>query len=231
MFAGVLIPHSISCKLRDRARSPGLLEAGCEFVRRNQPQRHLRRWPLGGVGVRRRIGKGKLQTMLKLIAETVTAIVATHYLACFIQMFLHASLGHNRRASFMFREHIRNHHSNYSEIYTTPRYIDEETSLTLYYLIPVTGCIILAFLLLPFSLAITVMATLLASLVLYVYFHVQYHLDYSWWQRFAWFRRRQFLHRIHHERPDKNFGVLDSMWDRLLGTFSDEEIAEIGELI
>ena len=169
--------------------------------------------------------------MLKLIAETVTAIVATHYLACFIQMFLHAGLGHNRRAGFMFREHIRNHHANYSEIYTTPRYIDEGTSLTLYYLIPVTGCAILAFLLLPFSLATAVMATFLASLILHAHFHVQYHLDRSWWQRFAWFRRRQFLHRIHHERPDKNFGVLDSMWDRLLGTYSDEEINDTLELI
>lgn len=43
MLAGVLIPYSISCKLRDRARSAGLLEVGCEFFRRNQPQR-----PLGG---------------------------------------------------------------------------------------------------------------------------------------------------------------------------------------
>lgn len=169
--------------------------------------------------------------MLKLIAETVTAIVTSHYFACFIQMFLHASLGHNRRAGFMFREHIRNHHAIYSEIYTAPSYIDEKTSLTLFYLIPVTGCAILGFLLLPFSLATAVMATLLASMVLHAYFHVQYHLDHSWWQRFAWFRRRQFLHRIHHERPDKNFGVLDSMWDRLLGTYSDAEINDIVELI
>jgi sterol desaturase/sphingolipid hydroxylase (fatty acid hydroxylase superfamily) len=167
------------------------------------------------------------QTMLKPIAETVIAIVTTHYLACFIQMFLHASLGHNRRAGFMFREHIRNHHAIYSETYTTPRYIDEETSLTLYYLIPAAGCAILAFSLLPFRLAIAVTATLVVSLILHARFHVQYHLKHSWWQRFAWFRRRQFLHRIHHERPDKNFGVLDSMWDRLLGTYSDEQINDI----
>jgi sterol desaturase/sphingolipid hydroxylase (fatty acid hydroxylase superfamily) len=169
--------------------------------------------------------------MLKLIAETVITIVTAHYLACFIQMFLHASLGHNRRAGFIFREHIRNHHANYSEIYTTARYVDEKISLTLYYFIPLTGCAILAFLLLPFSLAIAVMVSLLASLTLHVYFHVQYHLDYSLWQRFAWFRHRQFLHRIHHEHPDKNFGVLDSMWDRLLGTYADEEINDIVELI
>jgi sterol desaturase/sphingolipid hydroxylase (fatty acid hydroxylase superfamily) len=169
--------------------------------------------------------------MLKLIAETVIAIATTHYLACFIQMFLHASLGHNRRAGFMFREHIRNHHANYSEIYTTPRYVEEKTSLTLCYLIPMAGCAVLAFLLLPFSLAIAVMATLLASLILHAHLHVQYHLDRSWWQRFAWFRRRQFLHRIHHERPDKNFGVMDSMWDHFLGTYSDEEISDTVELI
>jgi sterol desaturase/sphingolipid hydroxylase (fatty acid hydroxylase superfamily) len=240
MFAGVLIPYSISCKLRDRPRSPGFLrsqkEEGCSpFGNAVLAFLPLLVWdqddlPAGGE-LYRHTRKGRRQTMLKLIAETAITIVTTHYLACLIQMFLHASLGHNRRAGFVFREHIRNHHAIYSEIYTSPRYIDEKISLTQYYLIPATGCAILAFLLLPFGLAIAVMATFLASIILHVHFHVQYHLNYSWWQRFAWFRRRQFLHRIHHERPDKNFGVLDSMWDRLLGTYSDEEISHIVEFI
>ena len=162
---------------------------------------------------------------LRICVEMVVAIVTTHYGACFIQTFLHACLGHNRRAGFMFREHLLNHHAIYSEFFTSPRYIDEDKRLTIYYLGPIGLCAGLAFWLLPGTIALAVTGTFLASLALHVYFHIQFHLERSVWQRVGWFRRRQFLHRRHHEQPNKNFGVLEPIWDRLLGTYADGDIS------
>ncbi len=36
--------------------------------------------------------------------------------------------------------------------------------------------------------------------------------------RFAWFRRLQSQHRIHHALPETNFGVTMRFWDRVFGT-------------
>ena len=38
-------------------------------------------------------------------------------------------------------------------------------------------------------------------------------------ERFAWFRRKQQLHFVHHLHANSNFAVIDFFWDRLLGTY------------
>jgi hypothetical protein len=35
--------------------------------------------------------------------------------------------------------------------------------------------------------------------------------------RFAWFRRKQQLHFVHHMHGNSNFAIIDNFWDRLLG--------------
>jgi sterol desaturase/sphingolipid hydroxylase (fatty acid hydroxylase superfamily) len=37
--------------------------------------------------------------------------------------------------------------------------------------------------------------------------------------RFAWFRRKQQLHFLHHRYADCNFAVVDNFWDWLLGSY------------
>ncbi len=46
-----------------------------------------------------------------------------------------------------------------------------------------------------------------------------YHVAGSWLGRFAWFRRKQQLHFLHHRHADCNFAVVDNFWDWLLGTY------------
>jgi sterol desaturase/sphingolipid hydroxylase (fatty acid hydroxylase superfamily) len=38
-------------------------------------------------------------------------------------------------------------------------------------------------------------------------------------QRFAWFRRKQELHFVHHRHANSNFAVIHFFWDRVLGTY------------
>jgi hypothetical protein len=41
----------------------------------------------------------------------------------------------------------------------------------------------------------------------------------SWLERFAWFRRKQELHFVHHRHANSNFAVIHFFWDRILGTY------------
>jgi hypothetical protein len=67
-----------------------------------------------------------------------------------------------------------------------------------------------------------VVVTITASVVSFsahVYLDKQYHAEGSRLTRFAWFRRKQQLHFIHHLHTDSNFAVIDFFWDRVLGTY------------
>jgi sterol desaturase/sphingolipid hydroxylase (fatty acid hydroxylase superfamily) len=58
-----------------------------------------------------------------------------------------------------------------------------------------------------------------ASFCAHVFFDKEYHVEGSRLQRFAWFRRKQALHHVHHRHADSNFAVIDFFWDRILGTY------------
>jgi sterol desaturase/sphingolipid hydroxylase (fatty acid hydroxylase superfamily) len=58
-----------------------------------------------------------------------------------------------------------------------------------------------------------------ASFYAHVILDRAYHLEGSWLLRFAWFRRKQALHFIHHRHANVNFAVIEFFWDRLLGTY------------
>jgi len=57
------------------------------------------------------------------------------------------------------------------------------------------------------------------SFYVHLYFDKHYHVAGSWLGRFAWFRRKQQLHFLHHRHADCNFAVVDNFWDWLLGTY------------
>jgi sterol desaturase/sphingolipid hydroxylase (fatty acid hydroxylase superfamily) len=58
-----------------------------------------------------------------------------------------------------------------------------------------------------------------ASFYAHVFFDKEYHIEESRLRRFAWFRRKQELHFMHHRREDSNFAVIHFFWDRILGTY------------
>lgn len=156
------------------------------------------------------------------IIKFAAVAIATHYTACLIQMALHARVGHARIGGKIFRIHIGQHHANYRDAFTAEEYAHDEESITQLYVLPVMTCSAVALWLLPAALGLTVISVFLVSFAAQAYLHVQYHLDHSMWERFAWFRRLQYAHWIHHEVPSSNFGVLDSTWDRLFGTYREE---------
>ena len=58
-----------------------------------------------------------------------------------------------------------------------------------------------------------------ASFYAHVFFDKEYHVAGSPLERFAWFRRMQQLHFVHHLHANSNFAVIDFFWDRILGTY------------
>jgi sterol desaturase/sphingolipid hydroxylase (fatty acid hydroxylase superfamily) len=67
-------------------------------------------------------------------------------------------------------------------------------------------------------------AQLLASAISFyahVFFDKEYHVEGSWLLRFAWFRRKQDLHFVHHRHAGTNFSVIQFFWDKMLGTYQE----------
>jgi hypothetical protein len=58
-----------------------------------------------------------------------------------------------------------------------------------------------------------------ASFCAHVFFDKEYHVEESRLQRFAWFRRKQELHFVHHRHANCNFAVIHFFWDRILCTY------------
>ena len=94
-----------------------------------------------------------------------------------------------------------------------------EGNNTPYFLIPTILVVGGMFLLLRFDLFLVVIAASAASFSAHVYLDKQYHAERSSLARFAWFKRKQQLHFVHHLHANSNFAVIDSFWDRLLGTY------------
>src|ERR1700694_5964130 len=54
-----------------------------------------------------------------------------------------------------------------------------------------------------------------ASFYAHVYLDKEYHVEGSSLTRFAWFRRKQQLHFVHHLHANSNFAGIDLFWDGL----------------
>jgi sterol desaturase/sphingolipid hydroxylase (fatty acid hydroxylase superfamily) len=146
--------------------------------------------------------------------------IATHLIMSFGQTLLHYKVAHHRIGGKLFRNHINFHHTHYADDHlVSRRYLGDEGNITPYFFIPlflVGGC---AYFLLPLNLFVVMIVASAASFYAHVFFDKQYHVEGSRLQRFAWFRRQQELHFVHHRHANSNFGVIHFFWDKILGTY------------
>ena len=152
--------------------------------------------------------------ILKLSLFLMTA-VATHMVMSFGQTLLHYKVAHHPIGGKLFRNHINFHHTHYADDHLVSRtYLGNEGNITPYFFIPVFlvgGCV---YFLLPLNLFVVMVIASAASFYAHVFFDKEYHVEGSWLQRFAWFRRQQELHFVHHRHANSNFGVIHFFWDR-----------------
>jgi sterol desaturase/sphingolipid hydroxylase (fatty acid hydroxylase superfamily) len=102
-------------------------------------------------------------------------------------------------------------------------YRGDEGNNTPYFLNPALLIAGTMYLVLPLVFFLVVTAASAMSFYAHVYFDKEYHVRESKPSRFAWFRRKQQLHFVHHLHADSNFAVIDFFWDRL-GTYRGPEV-------
>jgi Fatty acid hydroxylase superfamily len=164
-----------------------------------------------------------LQTVLPLILKPslfLLTAVATHLVMSLGQTLIHYKVSHHPVGGKFFRDHINFHHTHYSGSHlVSSAYLGDEGNTTPYFLIPVFlvgGC---AYFLLPLDLFVVMVFASAVSFYAHVLFDKEYHVEGSRLLRFAWFRRLQELHFVHHRHANSNFGVVHFFWDKILGTY------------
>ena len=164
-----------------------------------------------------------LQTASWLLPELplfLMTAVATHLVMSFAQTLMHYKLGHHPMGGKFFRNHINFHHTYYSKDHLLSRtYLGDEGNNTPFFFIPVFLVGACTYLLLPIDLFVVQVVACAASFYAHVFFDKEYHVEGSRLQRFAWFRRKQELHFVHHRHANSNFAVIHFFWDRILGTY------------
>jgi hypothetical protein len=156
--------------------------------------------------------------------------VATHLLMSFSQTLMHYRLGHRRLGGIFFRNHIQFHHVNYSkDRLASPAYIKnaDDGNNTPFFLIPVALMLLTTYFIFPLGVFLIQITTAFASFSAHVYLDNQYHITASPLLRFAWFRRKQQLHFVHHTHGDSNFALIDNFWDKLLGTYRNPAVDDV----
>ena len=164
-----------------------------------------------------------LPVVSRLILELplfLATAITTHLVVSFGQTLMHSKLGHHPLGGKLFRNHINFHHVYYSKDHlVSANYLGDEGNNTPFFLIPAFLVGICSYLVLPVDLFVVQLVTCAASFYAHVFFDKEYHVEGSRLQRFAWFRRKQALHFIHHRHAGCNFAVIDFFWDRILGTY------------
>ena len=164
-----------------------------------------------------------LQTVSRLFPELplfLMTAVATHLIMSFAQTLMHYKLGHHPIGGKLFRNHINFHHTYYSKDHLVSRtYLGDEGNNTPFFIIPVFLVGACTYFLLPFDLFVVQIVACAASFYAHVFLDKEYHVERSRLQRFAWFRRKQELHFVHHRHANSNFAVIHFFWDKILGTY------------
>jgi hypothetical protein len=138
----------------------------------------------------------------------------------FAQTLMHYKLGHHPMGGKFFRNHINFHHAYYSKDHLLSRtYLGDEGNNTPFFVIPVFLVGVCTYLLLPVDLFVVQVVACAGSFYAHVFFDKEYHVEGSQLQRFAWFRRKQELHFVHHRHANSNFAVIHFFWDRIFGTY------------
>jgi len=146
---------------------------------------------------------------IEIFLCSLTATTA-HLLMSLGQTLFHRYLGHRGIGGRFFENHLHIHHRHYSGNHVISEYyLNEEANNTPFFLIPVTLVISLGYLFLPLDLFIVQLTAMSISFYVHLYFDKHYHVAGSWLGRFAWFRRKQQLHFLHHRYADCNFAVVD----------------------
>src|ERR1700693_2468825 len=163
------------------------------------------------------------QVVSRLLPELplflMTAVV-THLVMSFAQTLMHHRFGHRPMGGKLFRNHINFHHTYYSKDHLVSQtYLGDEGNNTPFFFIPVFVVGACTYLLLPFDLFVVQVVACAASFYAHVFFDKEYHVEGSRLQRFAWFRRKQELHFVHHRHANCNFAVIHFFWDRILCTY------------
>ena len=171
-----------------------------------------------------------LQTASRLLPELpliLMTAVATHLVMSFAQTLMHYKLGHNPMGGKFFRNHINFHHAHYSKDHLVSQtYLGDEGNNTPFFFIPVFLVGACTYLVLPVDLFVAQLVACAASFYAHVFFDKEYHIEGSRLQRFAWFRRKQELHFVHHRHANSNFAVIHFFWDRILGTYRRPDAAQ-----
>jgi hypothetical protein len=163
--------------------------------------------------------------MLDQLFGCSTVAIATYYFASFIQTVFHRIFGHTRRIGAVYDVHVGGHHARYQGKLLTAKWIPSERHVMWYYAIPFGPMLVVAFVLLSrISFAIHT-AALAWTIWWHIYLHKHYHLHGSWFVRFEWFRKKRALHFIHHRSDQKNFAIVEYVWDRLLGTYQSKGVS------
>jgi hypothetical protein len=150
----------------------------------------------------------------------VATAVATHLVMSLGQTLIHYKVAHHPIGGTIFRNHINFHHTHYCDDHLLSRtYLGDEGNTTPYFLIPILAGGAGAYFLLPLNLFVVTVISSAASFYAHIFFDTEYHSEKSRLQQFAWFRRKQELHFVHHRHADSNFAVIHFFWDRILGTF------------
>ena len=151
----------------------------------------------------------------------LATVFATYYRASLVQAVFHRILGHAPRIAKLYEVHVRGHHAQYARELLSSRWIHTEQHITGYYAIPFIPIVCAAYCLLPGIYFVAHVGGLAFAIWWHIYLHRQYHVRGAWWERFAWFQQKRRLHFLHHQKPHKNFGIVEHTWDQLLGTFEE----------
>jgi len=166
--------------------------------------------------------------MLLSIPSHLIIAIATYYATSFLQAFFHRIFGHTRRIAKLYDVHVGGHHAQYAAQMLSNRWIRTEQHITWYYAVPFTPMVLAAFWLLPFGLFVVHTLSLAFTIWWHVFLHRQYRVRGVWLERFEWFIEKRRLHFLHHERPKRNYAIVEYGWDRLFGTFDAGQSGEGG---
>jgi sterol desaturase/sphingolipid hydroxylase (fatty acid hydroxylase superfamily) len=154
-----------------------------------------------------------------LLVETAISFALTYYIASTIQAVSHRLFGHTHRIKAVFESHALGHHGVYKiDSLVSDRWVSAERHVMWYFVLLFT----------PFFLAIYfftsshVFAGHILGLAFAVWWHVflhkQYHIRGSYFERFAWFKKKRQLHLVHHRCVGRNYAIVEFWLDHVMGT-------------
>jgi sterol desaturase/sphingolipid hydroxylase (fatty acid hydroxylase superfamily) len=176
-----------------------------------------------------------LRTVLQLLPKLslfIIIAVVTHLVMSFGQTLMHYKLAHHPRGGRFFRNHIDFHHTYYfGDHLVSQTYLGHEGNNTPFFFIPVFLLGACTYIILPTDFFIVQVVACAASFYAHVFFDKEYHVEGSRLERFAWFRRKQELHFVHHQHANSNFAVIHFFWDRLFATYRSPEARAQNQII